>query len=74
MGEVCVLSKRHRMTRIQDITLGGETIGGKIGFDKKSSKPQKQLRIKIILCLDKPIYEVCPEFLNSKFSVTPTVS
>ena len=62
------------MAGIQDITHGGETIGGKVGLDKKSPKPQKHLSIKVNLWLGKPINEVRPKPVNSKFSVTSTVS
>ena len=41
MGEMCILPKRNRVTRFQDIKLGRETIGGKVRFDQKPTKPQK---------------------------------
>ena len=70
MGEMCIFPKRNRVAGFQDIKLGRETIGGKIRFYRKSPKPQKHIRIKVVLRLNQPIYEVCPEPVNSKFSLT----
>ena len=62
------------MAGIQDTKLGGEIIGGKVRCYEKPSKPQKHIWIKVILRLGQPIYEVRPEPVNPKFSVTPTFS
>ena len=69
-----IFPKRNRVAGFQDIKFGCETIGGKIRFYKKSPKPQKHIRIKVVLRLNQPIYEVRPEPVKSKFSLTTTFS
>ena len=71
---MCVLSKGHRTAEIQDIPIGGKTIGEEIRFDKKSREPEKNIPIKVILWLDKPIHEIFPEFINANFSVTSIIT
>ena len=71
---MCVLSKGHRMAGIQDIPIGVKTNGDEIKFDKKSPEPEKNILIKVILWLDKPIHEGFPEFINAKFSVTSIIT
>ena len=74
MVEMCIFPKKNRVAGIQDIKSGRETIGWKIRFDKKPSKPQKHIRIKVVFRLNQPIYEVRPELVNSKFPLTTTSS
>ena len=72
MGEICIFPKRNRVAGLQDIKFGRETIGGKIRFDKGPSKPQKHIRIKVILRVNQPIYEIRSDLVNSKIPLTTT--
>ena len=74
MVEMRIFPKRNRVAGFQDIKIGRETIGGKIRFNKKPSKPQKHIQIKVILRFNQPINEVRPKFFNSKFPLTTTSS
>ena len=65
-----IFPKRNRVAGLQDIKFGRVTIGGKIKFTKKPSKPYKHIRIRVILRVNQPIYEICPELVNSKFPLT----
>ena len=53
---------------------GVKPLVGKSDSKKKSPKPQKHIRIKVILRLNHSIYEVCSESVNSKFSLTTSFS
>ena len=71
---MCVLSKGHRMAGIQGIPIGVKPLVGKSDSIKKSPKPENYFQNKAILWLDKPIHEICPEFIKVKFYVTPIIS
>ena len=67
--EKSAFSKKNRVAGLQDTKFGRETI---FRFDKMPSKPQKLIRIKVILRVNQPIYEIRSELVNSKFPLMTT--
>ena len=72
MGKICIFPKIKRVAGLQDIKFGCKTIGGKIRFDKGPYKSQNHIRIKVILRVNQPIYEIRSELVNSKFPLRTT--